>query len=720
MNWVGGARNRLRFSNERKIQKEFFERKKITKTGSRHTLTSSSRKHSEDLKAIHTVSNMHSDTFTFQQPRRPLKMLDLDKFRSKSSILPGNIDLGPSSPIKNPSKLQLLEASHHKQVARKVDRSPFDDDFFYPKSSQKYSMSSSNDDDDHTLQISQLLSSQKQFKIPDIPSRTRTPSSAVELTDDKRKVWNRKLTDEMFKHSSLPTKKHKSTFEPYNQSYRSIPHHDFSTDLLEKNIKQDQSKSFLKLGTHRPAQAIPFVSKSTPINPTGINMFITEDFQMTPIRKYHVEENPIPNLGLSHLNRNVELSDLSDVERPTNVERRSRIFQGEDFMQTPLTNETQLSEMFHTPMKTSFFKSTISQSVGDVVTHDKPALVKDQDEENEPTRYLTEARFETPLYKFTPKTQLQPVSIEENHDMLAARQNTHGESSERVSSFMTTLHGFRESSTERSKIRHTTESEMASFPETAKMQDSPKESASLSVFDHRAEKDEEVDKNTTHGNGNMMTEILDEMQELEEQDKMDEWMMADEYDSPHQEEPCIDQIEEEEILFQSVEEVKQAMNDILTRVVADCSDDFEFDHYDSLTDVQCSQQMAQNPEGTIEELHYQCSDKNISHQSDFNEMTTSELSANDGDVVATICDASTSTVDVETCDKGTQYSPTTYNVPLPLEELLSRSRWHRQFSVKPIQQGCEKGEEEKSNLESGTATSDEVETTYCLRSRKKV
>ncbi|XP_069100998.1 uncharacterized protein [Argopecten irradians] len=718
MNWVGGARNRLRFSNEKKIQKEFFERRKFDgKTGNRHKIIPSGKKHSEDLKAIHTISTMHSDSFSFQQPCRPLKMLDLDKFRSKKSVFRGDIDLGPTSPIKTPSKLHLLEASHQKQVARKVTKSPFEDALFFPKSSQNRCRSYSSDDESSSLQMSEYSNSQTKFKIPDIPRKTQTPISEA----DCGRVWNRKLNDEMFRHSSLPKKVHTTVkFEPYNQSSRRIKHQDFDSDLFDMNLKQGHSKTLDNSDKDIPV--IPFVSK--PINSTEKNMFITEDFQMTPIRKYQGEDNAIPKVGSNHLSRNVDLSDLSDGDNLAGTRMRSNVFQGEDFLQTPLTNKSPSDDLFESSQRFTFSNPDTSQRVKDQNTFEEnlsPAKV-DQDKTSNRGMYLNEAIFQTPLYKFTPKKQLQPVvSNDETHDKHSTRQSSHGVANKlnmparSQGSFITTLSDFRDSMADQSfNSERMTISETALFPETIRMQVSPTESASLNIGEIQAQKVEEYEENhLTGGKRSSMTEILDEMQALEKQDKMDEWMLSDEL--PHQKESFLDQDEEEEIMFQSdAEEVKNIMNDMLTRVVADCSDDFDFDRCDSSMETQYSIPSVQSTDSTLEGSNL---------QDESNKINIPELLITDSDNDVTeetrFRDASTST-EKETCDKGTQYSPKMVHETVPLHSMLSScSQLHPQFSVTPFQLGEKMDKDGNSCLESGVGTLNS-ENAYCLRSRKKI
>ncbi|XP_060076873.1 uncharacterized protein LOC132556481, partial [Ylistrum balloti] len=694
---------------------EFFERKKFNaKTAHRHKVTTSSRKHSEDLKAIQTISSIHSDTFTFQQPRRPLKVLDLDKFRSKSSMFRPDLDLGPSSPIKTPSKLQRLEASHHKQVDRKVKSSQDDGDLFFPKPSQKYSRLGASDESHHLS--TQFKYSQSKFKIPDVPRRSQTTSTEGDLIDNERKIWNRKLTDEMFKHSRLPNKKHKITFEPYRQSYCSTKDKNFTTDLLGMNLTQDQSKVSGDPGTYVPAHVVPFVSKSTPVNPLGKNMFITEDFQMTPVRKYRSEENRISKLGLGHLRENIELSDMSDVERLPNIDSklRSNVFQGEDFIQTPLVDELSSDDLpFQTPPKLKFYSSQYP--------------VKEKDEVKDQTRYLEEANFQTPSHKFTPRMQLQSVvnhdkpSVQQDTDWAPNRMHMLPSSQE---SFLTTFNDFRGSTIhQRFKMEHASISETASFPETTSNQYSPKESASISIVENQTEKEEEVDKKQFTKQGNGMMEILDEMHELEKQDKMDEWMLVDEFDIQHEEESRTHQVEEEVLFPSEDEEVKNAMNDILTRVVENCSYDFEYDRYNPQTELNCSQPPVEGSDNTLKESHSEVPEKHILKSDDSKEIKVSESSSrteshfNIGET--RYCDASTSTIENETCEKATQYSPRINNAPDSLQRILSSSQCHRQFSVKPIKLRHENVEREESVLESGKNNINEVENAYCLRSRKR-
>lgn len=161
----------------------------------------------------------------------------------------------------------------------------------------------------------------------------------VDLIGQKRKIWHRNRSDEMFSRSNFSSKKHKTAYPCFDKNSLFERQHDLANDLREQRITRTEAKQSENKCIRVPS--IPFVSKATSTHPSVRNMFIEEDFQMTPIRKYHVEEDVIPNIGLGQFCGGVELTDLSDaeMERKDCYSSRPLVFQGQDFIQTPLQKE---------------------------------------------------------------------------------------------------------------------------------------------------------------------------------------------------------------------------------------------------------------------------------------------------------------------------------------------------------------------------------------------
>ncbi|KAK3585983.1 hypothetical protein CHS0354_038538, partial [Potamilus streckersoni] len=121
MNWISGARKRVRFQNNTKLQKEFFEKKRLGISLKRKKVvdrTPSQRRHgvSQDLLALQIVSKAGSDPV----PERPVKKVDMSKFQSCSKHAL-DVDLGPLSPVTVPSKLNVQETKQNSDFTPGLD-----------------------------------------------------------------------------------------------------------------------------------------------------------------------------------------------------------------------------------------------------------------------------------------------------------------------------------------------------------------------------------------------------------------------------------------------------------------------------------------------------------------------------------------------------------------------------------------------------------------------
>ncbi|XP_001628298.2 uncharacterized protein LOC5507686 [Nematostella vectensis] len=121
MNWVGGARNRVKLKHERKIQKEFFERKRHAKKVFRIKCRSpdgrGKRGISQDLLALNTVISAHDKPVnTIGKPRLPQK-IDMDHTPLKMfGRRPSVIELPESPGHKRLSKIELTSAKEDKKI----------------------------------------------------------------------------------------------------------------------------------------------------------------------------------------------------------------------------------------------------------------------------------------------------------------------------------------------------------------------------------------------------------------------------------------------------------------------------------------------------------------------------------------------------------------------------------------------------------------------------
>ncbi|KAK6175686.1 hypothetical protein SNE40_014087 [Patella caerulea] len=121
MNWIGGARHRVSCHGEKKLQKEYFERKRRTDGiyTNKHGKINPPQNFSQDLAALRTVNRafIHPENGEIKNVRK----VDLKGYRS--TVICQNkleeVDL-PHSPNTTPSKLMLNEATDDQYTPQKL------------------------------------------------------------------------------------------------------------------------------------------------------------------------------------------------------------------------------------------------------------------------------------------------------------------------------------------------------------------------------------------------------------------------------------------------------------------------------------------------------------------------------------------------------------------------------------------------------------------------
>ncbi|XP_014772985.1 uncharacterized protein LOC106871170 isoform X2 [Octopus bimaculoides] len=111
MNWVGGSRHRIGLRTERKVQKEYFEKKRQNRK--MNNFRSPNKKHgvSQDLIALHTLNAAYPGFLKEKtnQTKKLIRKVDIDKGKHQVQRFQ-EIEL-PHSPIETPSKLSLEDAT---------------------------------------------------------------------------------------------------------------------------------------------------------------------------------------------------------------------------------------------------------------------------------------------------------------------------------------------------------------------------------------------------------------------------------------------------------------------------------------------------------------------------------------------------------------------------------------------------------------------------------
>ncbi|XP_061187765.1 uncharacterized protein LOC133195827 isoform X2 [Saccostrea echinata] len=127
MNWMGGARSRIKQQGDKKIQKQFFERKRLMKRNENLNpgfQTPLGRKSaiSQDIKSFCLLEQMHSSSKEMLSTRenpRPVRKIEMNMPKISRKRMTHHSSLGSSPPFNTPSKLLLMEPKHQRDTSWK-------------------------------------------------------------------------------------------------------------------------------------------------------------------------------------------------------------------------------------------------------------------------------------------------------------------------------------------------------------------------------------------------------------------------------------------------------------------------------------------------------------------------------------------------------------------------------------------------------------------------
>ncbi|XP_063443499.1 regulator of DNA class I crossover intermediates 1-like [Mytilus trossulus] len=358
MNWVGGSRSRIRTQNERKLQREFFERKKFADKIQVYRSIGGTgiRKHGlgQDFRAFQTVNVAHSHhKGVCETPARQVKKVDLDVFKPAFSRMVEDINLGPVSPTSSVSKISLNEPKYETKEA--TDFSSFvkpenQISMKTSKSSVKFEPYSSPNPYKFKKPEPKLkfqftdydMSFPRKFQHKDLePETPRLESFHEPYMSDKKSLKyslfnteNNKLTTP---HQSVSDRKNKNLYTDSSS--------DLSVTQIEKSVSSQRSSNGLNVKfcdrtteIHVPSnysrskhkRALDKFDKNSSQKSSAKSMFVSEDFQITPLRKYQQEsESP-------QRQSNTQERHQRSLNHKSPIDIHNRIFSSSDFIETPL------------------------------------------------------------------------------------------------------------------------------------------------------------------------------------------------------------------------------------------------------------------------------------------------------------------------------------------------------------------------------------------------
>ncbi|XP_041379611.1 uncharacterized protein C12orf40-like [Gigantopelta aegis] len=287
MNWVGGARNRVKCQNERKAQKEFFERQKL---GVNHSkLNPLSTPHlkrnsvSQDLLALQTISRAHSKTKA-DPAKRPVRKLDLEGFRSTVTGRKFKQVELPTSPQETPSMLDLMEKTFHKS---KHSESKSSDTLFHQDnrdSNTKFGFNSS-------IKFSSLISPGRNTGLLAQTSVSGLSDNPLKFSTIPGERFSSPQKDCIKSHISTGSLElnpflHENSMMPKNTMTSSFSAHDSTRSNVKPNSNM-KTKQGQQSSTHYSKHD---TKSKNQLDERLHNLWVSEDFQTTPLIKYNCDQ----------------------------------------------------------------------------------------------------------------------------------------------------------------------------------------------------------------------------------------------------------------------------------------------------------------------------------------------------------------------------------------------------------------------------------------------
>ncbi|XP_052084292.1 uncharacterized protein LOC127721567 [Mytilus californianus] len=362
MNWMGGSRSRIRTQNERKLQREFFERKKFADKVQVYRSIGGTgiRKHGlgQDLRAFQTVNVAHSHhKVGCDTTSRPVKKVDLDVFKPAFSRMVEDINLGTVSPTSSVSKISLNEPKYETKEANELSsfvKPENQIDMKTSKSSVKFEPYSSPNPYKFKKPEPKLKfqfkdydrSFPNKFQHKDLEPETPRLESFHESYMSEKNSFKYSLfnTDNQQNINQITTP-HKHLLDRKNKNLHKDSSNDLPIAQFDKSLSSQRSSNGLNVKfcertteIHVPSnyskskhkRAFEKYDKNISQKSSEKRMFVSEDFQITPLRKYQQEsESPQrPN--------NTQKRHKSSLNDKSPIDIHNRIFSSSDFIETPL------------------------------------------------------------------------------------------------------------------------------------------------------------------------------------------------------------------------------------------------------------------------------------------------------------------------------------------------------------------------------------------------